>query len=83
MQFRAGLLIQVMCKLHGTFRTIKGHKGSLSIFAVAANGLAQLFRCAGNIQYIVYDLKNKTQTISILFQRSALCFIRFGRSRTI
>ena len=71
-QLCTGLIVQILCKLHSPFCAIKSHESSLAILAVAADGLAQLFRSAGNIQHIVHDLKNQSQTVRVVLQRPVL-----------
>ena len=70
-QLRAGLGVEFLCKVHCTLHTVQGGKGRFAVFAVAADGFAQLFRCAGDVQHIVHDLEHEPQTVGIGFQHTA------------
>ena len=61
----AGLVIQLFRQLHGTVNAEQGDKSRFAIFAVAANGFAQLLGGPGHVQHIVHDLEHQTDAISI------------------
>ena len=61
-----------MRQRHCTVCPVQGDESCLAVFTVAANGLAQLLRGAGNIQHIIYDLEHQPQPVCVGGQYLAL-----------
>ena len=72
LQIIANLLVQFLRQRHCTVCPVQGDESCLAVFTVAANGLAQLLRGAGNIQHIVHDLEHQPQPVCVGGQNLAL-----------
>ena len=80
LQICSDLLVQLLRQRHCTVHSVQSDKGGLTVFTVAANGLAQLLWSAGNIQHIVHDLEHQSQPVCVGCQYLTLLRCCTGRS---